>query len=699
MKDRTMIGGSAGLWFSRRRSASLGVAGAVAILSCCCPSARAQDTSWTSSSSGFWTDSASWSAGVPANNPAVYITNALSKTVTITADTPADNLTVTNLNIWSANSTTTNTLLLSGNSTPLNVLSNLFVGFTTAGKGAHYSALTVDGGTLIAANASRTVYVGPGTTQGDNPGRGFFTQSGGTSQLPRLVVGGDYGSAGNVWVTGGLLTVTNNSSSSEIGRNGVGTLIQSGGTVIMKGATIGSSASGDGILVLTGGTNTMTGQLRIGSGGAATWQSKGAVLIGGGLLSATYQTLLVGFDGVATYTQTNGVASVGDVICGYNLYGSKGIINLSGGTLTMGGGLTVARGATCTGEVWLTGGKLNVTGGTWVNVGYAGVGTMTVSNGANWAGASVIVGNQPSSKGTLNIAGGSNVLSGAMTIGYVAGSMGTVTQSGGYLATPAVYFCSNGTSSAQGSFELSSGGVLEANTLVSGSSGNGVFASRNGGVWQFTTATPAITNNSAGSIVVTNAVIAYRNVTAADICNAQVSNITFQGANTFRLNAATNAASGQDYTFSTGSGAGSYARLELWNGATYRGGNVTIGNGGSLATLGSASAITNLTIGAGGTFEATLSATNTYSQLTALGTVTLGGTLQLNLTAPPEPFYRYTLVNKPGAGEIAGQFGSPTATASCQGTNYVFRIDYAGGDGNDLTVRAVLYRGTLVKIW
>jgi len=87
-----------------------------------------------------------------------------------------------------------------------------------------------------------------------------------------------------------------------------------------------------------------------------------------------------------------------------------------------------------------------------------------------------------------------------------------------------------------------------------------------------------------------------------------------------------------------------------------------------------------------GTLEATLGATNATTPLTALGTVTLGGSLQLTLTAPPDKTYRYLLINKTSAGAITGQFGSSAPGASYQGTNYVFHVLYAGGDGNDLAV-------------
>ena len=93
MHSKKTISSMRGQWFTVRQSVSRRTACPVlawvaVFLACRCPSARAQDTNWTASGDGFWTNSASWSAGAPANNPAVYITNALSKTVTTDANTP-----------------------------------------------------------------------------------------------------------------------------------------------------------------------------------------------------------------------------------------------------------------------------------------------------------------------------------------------------------------------------------------------------------------------------------------------------------------------------------------------------------------------------------------------------------------------------------------------------------------------------------
>lgn len=658
---------------------------------------QAQINSWNKSTDGLWADNVNWSSGTaPSNDYAVYITNGLSKTVLIDADTPAGNLTITNLYIWSTTSAYTNTLLLSSNSAPLIVVSNLYVG--TTAKVFRNSALTVDGGTLSASNA--VLYVGPSQV-GDNSGRGLFSQSGGTCSFKGLIVATDYNSSGRLILTGGLLVVTNGGGM-QIGRNASGIMTQSGGKVITTGVTLGSSQIGDGSLVITGGTNINTSALRVGNYGVATNdRAVGTLFLGGGLLTMAPANgdTSVGFNGIGTFTQTNGVANLaGAVSLGYSDVGlGAGTINISGGTNNMGKGLWVGLGSNSVGTVWLTGGNLNVLSGT--QVGHRGVGTITVSNNAIWTAAAVTVGNQAGSRGTLNVVGGSNIFSSTLTIGNAAGSTGTVSISGGYLATPGIYFCSNGTTAAQGSLLLSNGGVLEANNLVSGPSGSGGFRSQNGGVLQFTTNTPAITNNSAGSMVVTNAVISYRNVTAADIYNSQVSNITFQGANTFRLNNATNASSGQAFTFANTLGGTNFANLELYNGSTYRGGAVTIGSGGSLmVTNGTSTISSNLIFQSDSTYHVRLGSTGTYDRVSVGGTVTLGGALDLQLTAPPVRGFYYTLIDVAGSApsSVSGSW-SGTATASYGGTNYVLSVYTGRGDGNDVVV-AWLTRGTVIFV-
>ncbi|MCC7519598.1 MAG: hypothetical protein IT578_10480 [Verrucomicrobiae bacterium] len=275
-------------------------------------------------------------------------------------------------------------------------------------------------------------------------------------------------------------------------------------------------------------------------------------------------------------------------------------LNIYGGFFQEGVQLTVAEGVSSTAIVTMTNGTMVLKNlGLKLGGNTAAQGTMTVSGGTVLNEGDTFVGGfSGGAQGFLNISGGSNVISKTLQVGSLYGSTGVVTMSGGYLSVTNLYLGTNATTSGWGRFVLSQGGILETSNLVTGIGGSGIFTNQSGGVLQFITATPNITTNTEGSVVVSDAVIAYRNVDAADVRNAQIAKIAFAGANTFRLNASSNAASGQSYTFGAGLGASNYVRLEMVQGATaWRGGSLTIGDGGALlvsnTTAHIAGAVTN----------------------------------------------------------------------------------------------------------
>ncbi|MBK6929495.1 MAG: T9SS type A sorting domain-containing protein [Saprospirales bacterium] len=78
------------------------------------------------------------------------------------------------------------------------------------------------------------------------------------------------------------------------------------------------------------------------------------------------------------------------------------------------------------------------------------------------------------------------------------------------------------------------------------------------------------------------------------------------------------------------------------------------------------------------------SACTDYDRFSVNGAVTLGGaTLTLTLGYVPSPGDSYTLIANDGADPVSGQFAQG-ATISSGG--YVFSINYAGGDGNDIVL-------------
>src|SRR5437870_10018088 len=99
--------------------------------------APSQPNRWISSAAaGFWQTSNSWSLAVPpssVNQAGIFITNAVSKTVTINSSTPSANLTINDLTVL-APVGSTNTLQITNvaAATPLRILN----GCTISSRGA-----------------------------------------------------------------------------------------------------------------------------------------------------------------------------------------------------------------------------------------------------------------------------------------------------------------------------------------------------------------------------------------------------------------------------------------------------------------------------------------------------------------------------------------------------------------------------------
>jgi hypothetical protein len=162
-------------------------------------------------------------------------------------------------------------------------------------------------------------------------------------------------------------------------------------------------------------------------------------------------------------------------------------------------------------------------------------------------------------------------------------------------------------------------------------------------------------------------------------------------SNTF--NNATNLAIGQSYAFAPGS-ATNWARLELVNGAAYRGGTLTIGSGGSLCVTGASATVADLTLAPGSRVELALGASNNEGRVTSQGAVSLAGELDVRFGAAPSSGERFVVLTAPSAGLISGTFA--TVTAMHQGTPYPVTAIY--GDTN-VTLQCIgLTRGALLRM-
>ena len=121
--------------------------------------------------------------------------------------------------------------------------------------------------------------------------------------------------------------------------------------------------------------------------------------------------------------------------------------------------------------------------------------------------------------------------------------------------------------------------LLESGTIALNYYTGHCSLTNNGGVLQFTNASPTITPGAFGNFMITNGTVSFRGITNADVkCNQSgkaldsTNKVAFYGNNTFMLNAATNATTGQAYTFSSFYGTTNWANLFMVNGSTrYRG--------------------------------------------------------------------------------------------------------------------------------
>jgi hypothetical protein len=505
----------------------------------------------------------------------------------------------------------------------------------------------------------------------------------------------------------------------------------SGGFAVLRNLNVGQTTGGKGIATLSGGTLSNT-VLRIGGEStAATASSTGTVTISG----------------------THVLIPNGVTVGVYN--NCQGTLNMSGGTVSNASqGMDFALGSGARAYGTLTGGVMHVSGlrmglgdnsraevsmgGTFalrsagsVTIGNSGAGSyaqLSISNDAAVTidGDNLHLGANSGGTGIVNMAGGTVTLTQTADnrgVDIGRGGPGTLNLSGGTLECQQVYYDRYNTSS---SHILVSGGTLYARNgiVVQGSGAGSTLVATGGvvdfgtgdltvnsdnsvtnagGVFQFRKSNPTITPGTFGTIVFDSGTMSFRGISDADVfCNqngkpwSYNADINYLGNNAFRLNCATNLSGSQAYTFTDTLGSTNFARLDLLNGSLYRGGNVTIGAGGTLTVTGAVSTIANnLTLQAGGTYRVTLDAGGAMSRVAVNGDVALGGTLVIGLASAPQPGELYTVLDNQGASPVSGSFGS-VVEATYGGRSYAFLVRTTGGTGNDVVVG--LARGTVISI-
>ncbi len=439
--------------------------------------------------------------------------------------------------------------------------------------------------------------------------------------------------AGSVWQNGSDLTV---------GGNGLGNslTVSNGGVVFNVNGTIGNAASASNNAVLVTGAGSVwqnSGQLYISYSGSsnsltianggvvsntvgyigrAAYSSNNAVLVtGAGSLWQNSSDLNVGYHytnsgnslmitGGGVVRNVNGI--IGSLAGANNdaalVTGAGSVWQNSGylcvGDSGWGNSLTIAGGAAVsntTGRIGYTAASASnntvlVTGAgsLWQNssdlyVGNNGWGnSLTVANGGVVSNANAYVGNINSASNNVVLVTGAGSLwqnSANIYVGNLGSGERLTISNGGWVVGTTVRMGGGSAGASNNTLQILSGGLLEANTLLNVGTNSSI--TNFGGIFQFSAAAPTITPNGAvgGSIVLTNGVISYRNVGAANIANSQVANITFQGQNAFRLDNSTNVSAA--YAFATNNG-GLYQDLQLINARPTWQGSLTVGAGGTL---------------------------------------------------------------------------------------------------------------------
>lgn len=369
----------------------------------------------------------------------------------------------------------------------VNVRGNLEVGAQGGAKGLLH--LTGAGARADMTGGQFTVgFEGSGEVVIENGA--VFSRADTAAERLDQYVGRNGSGVGTVTVRGGgqfLREAGGNVGDLRIGFGGTGTLnVETGGTVRNDSGNwdwVGQNAGSTGTINVTGGTYEITtgSNLNIAQNGNGTFrQTSGSTNVSGVFMAENDGTAVFDVQGgtfaarAGFYLGGTGTDSTG---------GGSATATQSGGTVTIGGGLSIGLAGGHTGSYTLTGGALNHTGSD-TSVGESGTGTFSIGAAATVSettSGQFFVGRNDGSRGTLIVNGelsktGTNSIrvgngntdgidnttangllggTGTITAAEVRiGSRGTV--SGGLTTTV-------GTLKVAGNLSFSSGGTLFAN--------------------------------------------------------------------------------------------------------------------------------------------------------------------------------------------------------------------------------------------
>lgn len=508
-----------------------------------------------------------------------------------------------------------------------------------------------------------------------------WTLSGGTLNLalngttfPTLAVNGVASKA----------TVSSALSGADFVKDGAGTLVLSGASSVGV-----SNVTGRGTLVLNGGTMTNVGRAEVGIAASAPGNtmmiSNGAVWnLNGKLLTLGYYAssnqFIISASVVTNVAQSN-----------WGLYDASGpgnmVVVTNGGKLytsNISVGNSVSKGAN---SVLVSGiGSLWNVGGGYVKLGDNGSvsNSLTVTDGGMVTNLTLYIGSgqekYKNGYNSVSVSKGGKLYSGAIGLGSPLSIGSLEIAEAGYVSAPVTV---GSWSSTNNMLTVLSGGVLQTSAITVGSAGGtGNVASVSGGILQFTSATPTITvgAGAGNAIIMTSGTLSYRNVNTGNALLTENQGATYSGTftwkgeNRFRLNNATNTATGA-YTFEATADPRNYVGLELVDGFTrIDAAPLTVGATGSILFSNTTARVSGLCTNSGAmtlagasvTFQGSLALGGGSCTINVLSTnrlpVTVSGTLALNggaLINVPAGLGRtdsFTLFSSPNA--ISGSVAS-----------------------------------------
>ncbi len=616
--------------------------------------------------------------------------------------------------IGSSTASTSNIALTKGASGTL-ILSglNYYTGGTTIGGGAIQmsgsgtlgattGSLTINtGGTLDLNGTSQTVGVLSGTSTTQAIGSG----APGTSTL---TIGNGNGSGTFGGIIGDRAAISTGTPVVALTKTGTGAQALTG-------------ANGySGITTLNGGILNINGQYALGGGNYS------GLTFNGGTLQ--YATAFTGNGSGDISANSGGVAKPvtfgpsgatidtnGNSVTFANTIGNSGTGSLTksgSGTLTLGGANTYSGGVSLS----LAAGTLNINNATAL-----GTGALTIKGSSttfdNTSGAALTLANGLSTIGGSATFTGTNDLtfSGALTLAgsnrrsvIVSNAGATLTFSGAVgqdVANRTLTKSGAGTLALTGTSTYSAGTDVAPGTNVTAGNLRGTTASLQGVInVNPNTATPAVLQFDQATAGTYAGLL--KGSGALQKLNSGT--LTLTGASTFV--GATTVVGGtlQVGDGTTGSLASSPVTVQsgaTLTGGTQNGATSTAGQVSTLSILSGGTHAPGVTSGVQQTGSYSLSSSSTlkadingnaagtgYDQVNVTGTVTLGGTLNLNLGYAPLKGDSFTLINNDGTDAVAGTFtglaeGAPVS-APFGGTTYFFNISYKGGSGNDVVLTA-----------